>query len=67
MTYTDLMEHFKDDPEVYKNLQTNIPILFDHALEYSCLFETLLGSFNWKDSPQGMDYWKNVAYTISSL
>lgn len=65
MTYKDLLEHFKDDPEVYKNLQIAITSPHWRDVEETHLCMVLFSAFDWSRVPPSTPYWGKICKDLS--
>ncbi len=72
MTFQDLVDHFKDQPEVADKIKNNILNLNDGRISLSDkailghlgLKSVLSSAFIYLRTPEGFDYWKEIESTL---
>ena len=61
-TFDDLLHHFADKPEIQAQLGDNAnKEIRTPAGKYNSLSECLWQVFVWDESPQGHNYWSDIA------
>lgn len=72
MTFQDLVDYFKDQPEVADKIKNNILNLNHGMIELSDeaifsemgLIAVMQSAFNYSISPEGFEYWKEIESTL---
>lgn len=60
-TFQDLLDHFKDQPEVQSQILANTEIDVKGYIKRHSLAGLLYASFTFQHTPEGGDYWYKIA------